>query len=66
MGNIGKLVEKVSDAAAIRKRVVDHARAGPDENLRVGERSREINPAGVENADRLAEGRLIELVREVK
>lgn len=56
--------------AAVRKRVVDHARAGPDDAKTydvVGERSREINPVGtrVENADRLAGGWLIELAREV-
>lgn len=44
MGNIG-LVEKVSDAAAVRKRVVDHARAGSDDAETYGMVG-EINPAG--------------------
>lgn len=55
MGNIG-LVEKVSDAAvAVRRRVVDHARAGPDDAETygvTGERSREINPAGTRAGER--------------
>lgn len=55
MGNIG-LVEKVSDTAAVFGRgVVDHARAEPDDAETygaVGERSREINPAGNASGER--------------